>query len=179
MKKKLLFILLLLLSSSLTACDSGSQSLSCRHSSEDKQEKRDLYPNGKESNSIRSSQGKGADMTDLVITIGNKHFDAKLEVNASTEAWLRQLPATFQMKDLNGNEKYYCLANPLPTSPQQVKAIRTGDLMLYGPNCLVLFYKNGETDYPYTRLGYIADPSGLSEALDEDSVEIRFKVTKK
>ena len=59
------------------------------------------------------------------------------------------------MNELNGNEKYVYLDNKLPTSPYNPKRINAGDVMLYGNNCLVIFYKSFDTSYSYTKIGHI------------------------
>ncbi len=48
--------------------------------------------------------------------------------------------------------------------------------MLYGPDCIVIFYKDFETSYKYTKLGYIEDKLKLSEILkNNNEVKITFK----
>ena len=59
------------------------------------------------------------------------------------------------MSELNGNEKYVYLDKSLLTNPSNPKQINTGDVMLYGNNCLVIFYKSFETSYSYTKIGHI------------------------
>ena len=54
--------------------------------------------------------------------------------------------------------------------------ISAGDLMLYGNNCLVLFYESFSCGYSCTRLGCVDDPTGLTEALGAGSVEAVFSV---
>lgn len=67
------------------------------------------------------------------------------------------------MTERNGNEKYGNLPQRLPTNAQQVRTINTDDLMLYGSDCLVLFYERFNTPYSYTRLGPIAVSAGLAK----------------
>lgn len=54
-------------------------------------------------------------------------------------------------------------------------SIQTGDLMLYGSSCLVLFYESFRTSYSYTRLGRVENPSGLASALGRGSVSVTFE----
>ena len=76
------------------------------------------------------------------------------------------------MDELHGNEKYAYLDQSLPTASEKVGSIKSGDLMLFGSDCLVLFYEDFSTSYSYTPLGHIDDPAGLSDALGSGSVLI-------
>jgi hypothetical protein len=109
------------------------------------------------------------------IIVGNKTFTATIEDNDTAKALVKQLPLTVDMSDLNGNEKYNNLAvnfrQNTSTSPGR---INVGDLMLYGSNCLVLFYKTFNTSYSYVKLGHIDNTTGLTEALGSGSVKVTF-----
>lgn len=115
-------------------------------------------------------------MTTINLQIGSKTFAVKLSDHASSRALLAMLPMTVTMRELNGNEKYYQMPSRLPTKSQDVGTINTGDLMLYGSDTLVLFYKSFTTSYSYTKLGYIEDVSGLANALGRDSVQVTFSL---
>ena len=80
------------------------------------------------------------------------------------------------MDELNGNEKYYYLPGRLPTSPLNPGTIRTGDLMLYGSDCIVLFYETFRTSYSYTPIGRLDSTSGLPAAVGAGSVAVRFEL---
>src|SRR4051812_36015575 len=80
------------------------------------------------------------DTMNLKITIGDKTFTATLFDNATAAAFMANLPMSINMKELNGNEKYYDLSKSLPTNSSNPGTIQTGDLMIYGANTLVLFY---------------------------------------
>ena len=113
--------------------------------------------------------------TPINIIIGSKTFTATLADSETGEAFAALLPLTVTMNELNGNEKYHYLSTSLPTATYQPGTIHAGDLMLYGNNCVVLFYETFNTSYSYTRLGALDDPSGLSDALGTGNVSVRFE----
>ena len=113
--------------------------------------------------------------TPINIFIGSKTFTATLADTETGEAFAALLPLNVTMNELNGNEKYHYLSSSLPTAAYQPGTIHAGDLMLYGNNCVVLFYETFNTSYSYTRLGAIDDPSGLAEALGVGNVSVRFE----
>jgi hypothetical protein len=100
----------------------------------------------------------------------NFTFDA--EDNETVRALAMRFPLKLRMSDLNGNEKYAYLSEPLPAQPESVGRIRAGDVMLFGDNCLVVFYKDFETTYRYTRIGHIENGALLVEALGTGDVEV-------
>jgi hypothetical protein len=91
------------------------------------------------------------------------------------DAFKAMLPMTINMNELNGNEKYFNLSNNLPINASNPGTIQKGDLMMYGSNTLVLFYKTFSTSYSYTRLGHIDNPSGLPDTLGSRSVTVTFE----
>jgi len=112
----------------------------------------------------------------MIITIGSRTFKATLEDNHTVAKLKALLPLTLNMTELNGNEKYYHLSTPFPTDAISPGTIQNGDLMLYGNNSLVLFYKTFKTTYSYTRLGRIDDPSGLANAVGKGSASVTLKM---
>lgn len=126
--------------------------------------------------SREQGSGAGSSGRDLVISVGGRDFTAILEENASARALAERLPLTVTMGELNGNEKYHYLTETLPTGSEQPGTIQTGDLMLYGADCLVLFYESFSSSYSYTRLGRVADPEGLADALGGGNVEVTFQM---
>lgn len=99
-----------------------------------------------------------------------------LRDSPSTRALVRQLPMTLTLAELNGNEKYARLPEALPTDAIQPGALQTGDLMLYGANCLVLFYQSFPSSYSYTPLGQIEHPDGLASVLGAGSVTVTLSI---
>ncbi len=112
----------------------------------------------------------------LQIQVDDATFSATLLDTPATEALLDLLPLTLNMQELNGNEKYATLPQALPTDAAQPGQIQTGDLMLYGSDCLVLFYEDFPTSYSYTPLGKIDDPQGLAQSLGAGNVEVHLEI---
>lgn len=111
----------------------------------------------------------------IEIVIGDTIYTAKLYDNEAAQALAAQLPLTLDMNELNGNEKYYYLSDSLPANSGVPAGINTGDLMLYGSDCLVLFYKSFSTSYSYTPLGRVDDPEGLAQTLGSGGIQITFQ----
>lgn len=112
----------------------------------------------------------------LTITVGTASFTATFADNATAAAFKSRLPLALNMSELNGNEKYFYLPESLPAAASNPGTIQAGDLMLYGSDCLVLFYETFRTSYSYTRIGRIDNPSGLAAALGRGSVSVTFSL---
>ncbi len=115
-----------------------------------------------------------AEENSISIKINGEIFNVTLEDNDAARALKEILPLKLDMNELNGNEKYFYLDNDLPTDSINVGQIHAGDLMLYGSNCIVLFYKDFPTSYSYTRLGTLDNPEGLAEILGDGNINVTF-----
>jgi hypothetical protein len=109
------------------------------------------------------------------IEIGKKTFKATLYNNKTSKALLKKFPLSCKMSELNGNEKYKYLSYELPTNEKNVKMIKAGDIMLYGSDCLVVFYKSHKTSYKYTKVGHINNTKGLKKAAGKGKVKVKFE----
>ena len=94
-----------------------------------------------------------------------------MEDNETVKEFLKLLPQEFNMEELNGNEKYIYMNYSLPTNSTNPKHITTGDIMLYGNNCLVIFYKSFDTNYSYTKIGHIDNISDLGNG----NITVKFE----
>ena len=116
----------------------------------------------------------GDNMQNIIITIENKKYEAILYDNSTTKELIKKFPITITMSDLNVNEKYYNFYKSFLTSSENVANINKGDIMLFGDNCLVIFYKSFSTRYRYTKLGYIKNLEDLENSLGKGDIEITF-----
>src|SRR3954469_7752017 len=114
----------------------------------------------------QDSQGYKSMGQQTTIRIGDKAFAATLSDNATAAAFAKLLPLAITMTELNGNEKFASLPTNVPVRASTPASIRSGDLMLYHLNTLVLFYKSFHTTYSYTAIGRIDDPAGLAGDVD-------------
>ena len=111
-------------------------------------------------------------METMKVVINDKEYVVNLENNETVKSFLKILPKEVLMNELNGNEKYVYLDSTLPTNSSNIKTIYAGDVMLYGDNCLVIFYKSFDTSYSYTKIGHIDNLPHLGN----DSVKVSFEV---
>ncbi|CAH8209488.1 MULTISPECIES: cyclophilin-like fold protein [Vibrio] len=108
------------------------------------------------------------------ITIGNHRFKASLIKAPAASEFSAMLPLTLNMDDLNNNEKHAQLPKSISTDEHRPKRIHNGDLMLWGNRTIVIFYKDFDTSYAYTRIGHIEDPSQLQQVLGQNEVSVIF-----
>ena len=121
-----------------------------------------------QNNDINGSDEK---MSDIKVIINDKTYTLKLENNNTVEEFVDLLPQEFTMNELNGNEKYVYMNNSLTTNQYNPKHIEKGDVMLYGDNCLVIFYKSFDTSYSYTKIGHIDNMTNLGN----ESIIVKFE----
>lgn len=109
-----------------------------------------------EDKTINQNINKESDnVSNIKININGENLIINLEENETTKEFVKLLPQQYTMNELNGNEKYVYLDHPLPENPYNPNQINKGDVMLFGDNCLVIFYKTFNTNYSYTKIGHI------------------------
>lgn len=158
MKKIVLIILCCLLLS--TGCTNNSNN--------DNSNNNEINSSTIEKNKTKESDIK---LSDIKVIINDKEYILNLESNKTVEEFINLLPKEFNMNELNGNEKYVYMDNSLTTNTYNPKHVENGDVMLYGNNCLVIFYKSFDTNYSYTKIGHI---DNLDE-LGNESITVKFE----
>ena len=111
-------------------------------------------------------------MDDVTVIINDKKYLLNLENNETAREFILTLPKSFTMNELNGNEKYVYLNETFSINASNPETIHKGDVMLYGNNCLVIFYKTFTTSYSYTKIGHIDNLEDLGD------VDIKVKLEK-
>lgn len=124
--------------------------------------------NGEETNGDK-------DNLNMKMKAGGYSFDIEYADNNTVEAFRKMLPVTLRMEELNGNEKYCYMDSSLPAASGNPGTINAGDIMLYGNNCVVVFYETFNTSYSYTRIGRIKNTANLKKALGSGNVEVTFE----
>ena len=129
--------------------------------------------NSKRNNNINNTEINNSKevINTVKVIINDKEYTIDLEDNETANSFASLLPQEFEMNELNGNEKYVYLDNTLPTSSYSPKRINAGDVMLYGNNCLVVFYKSFDTSYSYTKIGHINNLPDLGN----ENISIRIE----
>ncbi len=110
----------------------------------------------------------------IQMRINNITFEIELDNNEVGKYLIEKLPLTIMMNELNGNEKYYYFDKDFEVKEEKIGQVEAGDIMLYGSNCLVLFYKSFKTNYTYTRVGKVTEVEGLKEVVSDDNIEVTF-----
>lgn len=181
------FMLIMMMCMALTACgESSSQSaVSESGPAQDTSQTFEAATTSQQAQSAAPSESSLASEQDepsaqekILISVGGKDFTAELYDTEAAKEFKQMLPLTVKMSELNGNEKYIYLDTSFTARSQQVGKITKGQLMLYGDNCLVLFYDSFSTSYSYTPIGCIDDPDGLEQALGKKSASVSFSLAK-
>lgn len=111
----------------------------------------------------------------IQVTVNDTPFTATIEDTAAGQELLARLPLTLSMEELHGNEKYCYTGESFGGEQYVPDTIEAGDLMVFGSDCLVLFYQTFANDgWSYTRVGKIDDPSGLADACGSGAATVEF-----
>ena len=137
--KKIYYIIIVLMVFSISGCQNNNSNSSENNTNQ----------MGKKSNNTSEV------IKTVKIYIDDKEYLINLEDNQTAKEFVQLLPQEYTMNELNENEKYIYLNEKLSSKPINPNQIESGDVMLYGDNCLVIFYKSFKTSYSYTKIGHI------------------------
>ena len=160
MKKVVLSFLIIVLIFMAVGCESKKNETNNQNTQTNQREKNNNESNN--SNEVVKS---------VKAIINGKEYIINLEDNETAKSFAGLLPQELNMSELNGNEKYIYLNTTLPSNSSKQKRINAGDVMLYGDNCLVIFYKSFDTSYSYTKIGHIDNLPNLGN----DSISVKFE----
>ncbi len=124
-----------------------------------------------QSSNLQITEGEDEEMQ-IVLNVNGNSFTATLEDNETTRELLRRLPLNITMNELNGNEKYYYFTESFPSNSYRPERINAGDIMLYGDDCLVIFYDDFKTSYSYTKIGKIDNVNNLKNVLGRGNITV-------
>ncbi len=131
-----------------------------------------IDPNLNQETSTTDNEEKENEMAKIYVKINDEKLEMNLEENSTTSALAKLLPLDITMNDLNKNEKYAYLDDSLPTNTYSPKHIEAGDVMLFGDNCLVIFYKSFDTSYSYSKIGHINNLPSLDNGNISISIDV-------
>lgn len=163
MKKSLIIILTITILLTLCACSNNG-----------KNEIQTSTTHFEENIKISTTNATEETKASMDIEINGKTFNAEFYDNETAKTFAYMLPLTINMEELHGNKKYHYFDSSLPTESENVGSIKAGDVMLYGSDCLVLFYDTFNTSYNYTRIGYITDTTELKSVMGNGNVTVKF-----
>ena len=116
-------------------------------------------------------QDKDEEINEVKVVIDGKEYIINLENNETAKSFVNLLPKEYKMNDLHNNEKYIYINESLPTNSSNPGRINAGDVMLYGNNCIVIFYKSFDTEFDYTKIGHIDNLPDLGSG----SITVKFE----
>jgi hypothetical protein len=112
----------------------------------------------------------------ISVIVNDVTFTATIEDTAAGQELLARMPLTLSMEELHGNEKYCYTGEAFGGEEYVPSTIESGDLMVFGSDCLVLFYETfSNGGWSYARVGKIDDPSGLADACGSGTAMVTFE----
>ena len=112
----------------------------------------------------------------ISVIVNDVTFTATIEDTAAGQELLARMPLTLSMEELHGNEKYCYTGEAFGGEEYVPSTIESGDLMVFGSDCLVLFYETfANGGWGYARVGKIDDPSGLADACGSGTAMVTFE----
>ena len=119
--------------------------------------KEEIMGSNKEKENIKDINNSNEVIKSLKAIIDNVEYIINLEDNETVKKFVSLLPTY--------------LDTSFPSNASNPKRINAGDVMLYGDNCLVIFYKSFDTSYRYTKIGHIDNLPNL----ENNNITVKFE----
>lgn len=119
---------------------------------------------------------EGMESMKIKITVGDNEIYATLADNATTRAWMEEMPMTLSMSDLYGREMCYRYGtNTFPTDSLRSDGYKVGDIAYWPPrgSLVILYAQNGE-QFERQHIGHI--DSGVEIFENTGDVDVTFAV---
>lgn len=136
--------------------------------------------NAEKSNSkVTQAQITNEETPDIHVRFNQTEFDVVLYDNEITQVLMSQVPSYSMMLplsyDMDSTYKYYDIPSSyhsmLQISPEDIKTVHAGDIVLNDKGRLILYYKDSEiTSGNYMKVGYVRDMTGIADELGTDSI---------
>lgn len=132
-----------------------------------------------EQNTGTKTQKSNEETPDIHVRFNQTEFDVVLYDNEITQVLMSQVPSYPMMLplsyDMDNTYKYYDIPSSyhsmLQVSPENIKTVKAGDIILNDKGRLILYYKDSKiTSGNYMKIGYVTDMKGIADALGTDSI---------
>ena len=112
----------------------------------------------------------------LQISVGGQVFLADLASTEAAQSLSEMLPMSLEMSDWQSTAKVFELPSVMPEAAEEYSQVPAGQLLLKGSGSLYLFYQTSDQPENYTPIAIIQDPTGLSQALSGETMEVSFQL---
>ncbi len=112
----------------------------------------------------------------ITLSFNGAQYDLVMDDTATSRELLALVPSSRMAlppsHDRDGVWKYYDMATGVSEDPEPLESAQAGDVLLDGPDRLILVYEDAPLDGSYTHVGTIQDVDGLAAALGDGDVDI-------
>ena len=109
-------------------------------------------------------------ITNTNANTNTKKEENVMKINIGYEKYVINVENEALMEEIY-NEKYYYLNSTMKNANSEaVGQVQKGDVMLFGSDCLVIFYDSFETEFRYTKIGHIDNLGDIGSSNVEVSI---------
>lgn len=119
------------------------------------------------------------DTLQLKITIGNKVVYTDFINSKTTQEFVKLLPLTLSMQDLNGREKYSSLSKNLSKDGNIKTTFEEGDISYWLGGGLAIFYHQDNSVIKAGLINIAKLKQGKENFVGSNTIDIKFEAVKK